>query len=161
MNPPIRRIVTTHDKEGHSRVLSDDTVTAKLVPSGDAEMALIWTTQTVPADNNSDLTGADRPAGVTLHGGSVIRTVYMKPGASSPMHRSHSIDYGIIISGNLELDLNGGETVKLGAGDIVVQRGTDHLWRNPSQTEWCRIVFILIEAKPVVIDGKELPESSH
>jgi len=161
MNPPIRRIVTEHDQDGRSVFRSDNTVTAKLVPSGDAEMALIWTTQSVPADNANDSIGADRPAGVTLHGGSVIRTVYMKPGASSPMHRSHSIDYGIIISGHLELDLDGGDTVKLAPGDIVVQRGTNHLWRNPSQTEWCRIVFILIEAAPLVINGIEIPESSH
>ena len=161
MNPPIRRIVTSHDANGRSVFLSDEQVTAKLVPSGDAEMALIWTTQAVPADNNHDCIGADRPAGVTLHGGSVIRTVYMKPGAPSPMHRSHSIDYGIVISGQLELLLSSGEKVLLNAGDIVVQRGTDRLWRNPSETEWTRIVFILIEAKPVVINGVELPESSH
>jgi quercetin dioxygenase-like cupin family protein len=91
----------------------------------------------------------------------VIRIVDMLPGGCSPMHRSHSIDYGIIISGRLELDLDGGETVHLSAGDIVVQRGTNHLWRNPSDTEVCRIVFILVEAKPVVIDGVAIPESSH
>jgi quercetin dioxygenase-like cupin family protein len=85
----------------------------------------------------------------------------MLPGGSSPMHRSHSIDYGIILSGQLELDLDGGETIALNPGDIVVQRGTNHLWRNPSPTEPCRIAFILIEAKPVVIDGTEIPESSH
>lgn len=161
MNPTIRRIVTEHDQEGRSVFRSDDQVTAKLVPSGDAEMALIWTTQSVPADNNNDCAGADPRAGVTLAGGSVIRTVYMKPGASSPMHRSHSIDYGIIISGELELDLDNGETKKLYAGDIVVQRGTNHLWRNPSATEWCRIVFILIQAAPVIVNGQEIPKSSH
>jgi quercetin dioxygenase-like cupin family protein len=161
MNPAIRRIVTEHDSDGKSVVRSDDLLTPKPIPSGDADFALIWTTQSVPADNNTDCVGADRPAGVTLHGGSVIRIVDMLPGGSSPMHRSHSIDYGIIISGQLELDLDGGETVKLSPGDIVVQRGTNHLWRNPSSTEPCRIVFILIEAKPVVINGVEIPESSH
>lgn len=160
-NPPIRRIVTTHDAAGKSVLLSDQQIEARLVKTGDAEMALIWTTQSVPADNNHDLAGADPRAGVTLAGGSVIRTVYMKPGASSPMHRSHSIDYGIIIAGELELDLDGGETIKLGAGDIVVQRGTNHLWRNPSRTEWTRIVFVLIEAKPYVHNGLAVPESPH
>jgi quercetin dioxygenase-like cupin family protein len=161
MQPTIRRIVTTHDQAGKSVVHSDDQLATKLIPSGDAEMALVWTTQTVPADNNADLVGANRPAGVTLQGGSVIRIVDMLPGGSSPMHRSHSIDYGIILSGQLELDLDGGETIALNPGDIVVQRGTNHLWRNPSPTEPCRIAFILIEAKPVVIDGTEIPESSH
>jgi quercetin dioxygenase-like cupin family protein len=140
---------------------SDDQIAAQPIPGGDAEFALIWTTETVPADNNTDCVGADRPAGLTLHGGSVIRVVDMLPGGKSPMHRSHSIDYGIILSGHLELDLDGGETITLNPSDIVVQRGTNHLWRNPSPTEPCRIVFILIEAKPIVIDGVEIPESSH
>jgi hypothetical protein len=44
------------------------------------------------------------------------------------------------------------------AGDIIVQRGTIHLWRNPSPTETCRIVFVLIEAAPVLVDGDPLPD---
>ena len=43
--------------------------------------------------------------------------------------------------------------------DIVVQRGTNHLWRNPSESEYCRIVFILVEALPLKINGVEVPES--
>ena len=46
----------------------------------------------------------------------------------------------------------------LKAGDIVVQRGTNHLWINPSNTEWSRMAFILIEAKPVVVDGRVLDD---
>jgi hypothetical protein len=53
MNAPIRRIVTTHDAAGKSVVRSDDPITPRPIPSGDAEMALIWTTQTVPADNTT------------------------------------------------------------------------------------------------------------
>jgi quercetin dioxygenase-like cupin family protein len=105
--------------------------------------------------------GGDGPsaaAGKTLKGGSVIRIVDMVPGRPSPMHRSFSIDYGVVISGQLELTLDGGETVLLEAGDIVVQRSTNHLWRNPSDTQMCRIAFILIESLPVVVNGRVMEE---
>ena len=112
----------------------------------------------MPADNNDETDGTMREAGLTLNGGSVIRIVDMLPGKSSPMHRSFSIDYGIVLSGTLEMELDGGEVITLNAGDIVVQRGTNHLWRNPSLTTACRIAFVLIEAAPVKIDGRVLEE---
>jgi quercetin dioxygenase-like cupin family protein len=154
----IRRVVTGHDANGRANIAIDDRRVLVGVARGDAKFALIWTTPTVPADNNDDTDGATRPAGLTLHGGSVIRVVDLAPGEASPMHRSNSIDYGIVLSGTVELELEGGDTTLLGAGDIIVQRGTNHLWRNPSPTEWCRIVFVLIEASAVKVNGVELPE---
>ncbi|WGM47900.1 hypothetical protein KOAAANKH_02786 [Brevundimonas sp. NIBR10] len=154
---PVRRIVTTHDPEGRSVIRSDEQLTPAPIPSGDADFQLIWTTPAVPADLNDGSDGPI-PAGLTLNGGSVIRVVDMLPGKSSPLHRSYSIDYGIIVSGKLELELDGGDVVALSAGDIVVQRGTNHLWRNPSVDTVCRIVFVLIEAIPVEVGGRVLPE---
>jgi|SRR4051812_41456498 len=154
----IRRVVTGHTPDGRANIRIDDRIVPKDIGRGDAKFALIWTTAKVPADNNDDTDGATRAAGLTLHGGSVIRVVDMAPAQVSPMHRSNSIDYGIIMSGALELELEGGETSRLGPGDIVVQCGTNHLWRNPSSTQWCRIVFILIEAAPVRINGVDLEE---
>ncbi len=153
----FRRVVTTHDDSGRSVVRSIDALTPTMIDSGDAAFQLVWTTPTVPADLN---TGTDGPAaaGKTLKGGSVVRIVDMLPGRPSPMHRSFSIDYGIVILGRLELTLDGGETVLLEAGDVVVQRGTNHLWRNPSETELCRIAFILIESEPVVVGGRIMDE---
>lgn len=55
------------------------------------------------------------------------------------MHRSNSIDYGILLSGELELE--GGSVARLAPGDIVVQRGTNHLRGNRSRCDWCRICF--------------------
>ena len=154
---PVRRIVTTHDPEGRSVIRSDEQLTPAPIPSGDADFQLIWTTPAVPANLN-DASDGPIPAGLTLNGGSVIRVVDMLPGKSSPLHRSYSIDYGIILSGELELELDSGDVVALSAGDIVVQRGTNHLWRNPSVDTVCRIVFVLIEALPVEVDGRVLPE---
>lgn len=154
----IRRVVTGHDGTGRARFRSDDQFDLKRIPSGDADFALLWTTATVPADNNDEVDGRSRDAGLTLNQGSVIRVVDMLPGRSSPMHRTNSIDYGIVLSGQLELELEDGVKTLLGPGDVVVQRGTNHLWRNPSATETCRIVFILIEAPAYLHNGVPLEE---
>lgn len=154
----VRRIVTGHDPAGRAVVISDASFEPAMVPSGDAAMCLIWTAPTLPVDNDDPTDGRTREAGLTLKGGSVIRTVDMLPGRSSPMHRTNSLDYGIVISGRLELELDDGAVTQLGAGDIVVQRGTIHLWRNPSETEMCRIVFVLTEASAATVAGRALPE---
>jgi Cupin domain len=157
MNGIFRRIVTAHDSGGMGVVQSDDRLQPRPLERGDAAFQLVWTTPNVPADLNG---GTDGPiaAGKTLHGGSVVRMVDMLPGKSSPMHRSHSIDYGIVLSGSIELELEGGATVTAAAGDVIVQRGTNHAWHNRSADTTCRIAFVLIEAAPIIIAGSELPE---
>jgi quercetin dioxygenase-like cupin family protein len=154
----IRRLVTGHNAEGTAVFVSDNHYETVVIPSGDAAMATIWTTTSVPADLNDETDGRERDAGTTLKGGSVIRVVDMLPGASSPMHRTSSIDYGIIISGKIELELDNQIFKTLGQGDIIVQRGTIHRWRNPSSDEVCRIVFVLTEAKPFEVNGKALED---
>ncbi|MBL4826417.1 MAG: cupin domain-containing protein [Spongiibacteraceae bacterium] len=158
MSEKIRRVVTGHNQNGDAIFRSDDIYETTLVPSGDAAMATLWTTDTVPANLNDETDGRDRDAGTTLNSGSVIRICDMLPGAQSPMHRTNSIDYGIVISGNIELELDNGEIKTMGPGDIIVQRGTIHLWRNPDKKTSCRIVFILIEAPPYLHNGKPLDE---
>mgnify|MGYP001496429989 CR=1 FL=1 len=154
----IRRVVTGHNKNGDVVFVSDNIFETATIPSGDAAMTTIWTTATVPADLNDDIDGRDRDAGTTLKGGSVIRIVDMLPGASSPTHRTNSIDYGIIISGTIELELDNNIFKTLAAGDIIVQRGTIHKWRNPSTETICRIVFVLTEAKPFELNGTTFKE---
>jgi len=158
MQSSIRRVVTGHDKKGAAVFVSDNIYETVVIPSGDAAMTTIWTTATVPADLNDETDGRERDAGTTLKGGSVIRIVDMLPGASSPLHRTNSIDYGIIISGTIELELDNNNFKTIEAGDIIVQRGTIHKWRNPSADNVCRIVFVLTEAKPFEINGAALQE---
>ena len=128
------------------------------IPGGDAAFALLWTTEAVPADNNDETDGRLRDAGLTLRQGSVIRIVDMLPGGASPMHRTDSIDYGIVLSGEVEMELDDGSRTLLGPGAIIVQRGTIHVWRNPSLSETCRIAFVLIEAAPYKHEGVPLPQ---
>lgn len=156
--PAVRRVVTGHDANGRAVIRSDDRFPTEDIDPPVASFALIWTTAMVPADNNDETDGRERNAGLTIHEGSVIRIVDMLPGGVSPMHRTDSIDYGIVMSGQVELELDDGVTTLLGAGDIVVQRGTMHLWRNPSASEPCRIVFVLTEATPYRHDGRPLEE---
>lgn len=158
MAKPIRRVVTGHTEEGKAVFLTDEEFETLVIPSGDAAMATIWTTATVPADCNDNIDGRLRDAGTTLKGGSVIRVVDMLPGASSPMHRTSSIDYGIVLSGSIELELEDGAIKTVGEGAIIVQRGTIHRWKNPSKSKICRIVFVLTEAKPFEVNGNALPD---
>jgi quercetin dioxygenase-like cupin family protein len=158
MGQLIRRIVTGHTPEGIAIFTADSDFSTKIIPSGDAAMSTIWTTTTVPADLNDPIDGSQRDAGTTLKGGSVIRVVDMLPNAESPMHRSSSIDYGIVMSGKIELELDNGVVKTIETGGIIVQRGTIHKWRNPSKRKICRIYFILTEAKPFEVDGKPLED---
>lgn len=155
--PPVQRVVTGHNDHGRAVFKSEDVTPTKMIPSGDASFLLIWTTPTVPADNNDETDGRVRDAGLTLDGGSVIRVVDMMPGRASPMHRTNSIDYGIVLEGEIELELDDGARKTVGQGGIIIQRGTNHLWRNTTDRV-CRIAFILIEAPAYLHDGEPLPE---
>lgn len=155
--PLVQRIVTGHDENGRACFRSEDCEPTRLIPSGDAAMLTMWTTATVPADNNDPADGRDRPAGTTLNGGSVIRICDILPHQQSPMHRTNSIDYGIVLRGEIELELDDGVKKTIREGGVIVQRGTNHLWRNTND-EVCRIAFILIEAPAYLHNGVALPE---
>jgi quercetin dioxygenase-like cupin family protein len=155
--PPVQRVVTGHDGNGLAVFRSEDNESPQLIPGGDAGFLLIWTTATVPADNNDETDGRQREAGLTINHGSVIRVVDILPGCESPMHRTNSIDYGIVLTNEIELELDGGEKRTVRAGGIIVQRGTNHLWRNTT-THRTRVVFVLIQAPAFVLDGRPLRE---
>lgn len=157
MSGAIRRVVTGHNSDGAAVIRSDNVFEPRIIPSGDAAFALMWTTASVPADNNDATDGRERDAGLTIHKGSVIRIVDMLPGGASPMHRTNSIDYGVVLTGAVELELDSGDKTVLRPGDICVQRGTMHLWRTVGD-EPCRIAFILTEALAFRHEGKPLEE---
>ena len=75
--------------------------------------------------------------------GTTLRINELPPGAGSPMHRTQTVDYGIVLDGEVVLVLDDSETV-LRAGDVVVQRGTSHRWENRSDAP-ARVAFILID----------------
>ena len=85
----------------------------------------------------------------------MFRIVRYEPGVTPRNHRTDSIDYAVVISGSIEMELDDGIVVKLKAGDVLVQRGTIHNWVNRG-TEPCVVAFVLISAKPVTANGKPL-----
>lgn len=150
----VRRVVTGHDDDGNAIVI-DDAVLPTKVLGNEAEMVLAWSTATFPSDNNDDFDGALREVRRVSPGGSVFQFVAMKPHTSSAHHRTRSLDYGIVLKGELELELDNGAITALRAGDVVIQRGTIHTWRNVSD-EPSLVAFILIDAGAVTVGGLEL-----
>lgn len=160
MSKGVRRIVTGHNAEGLAVVRIDEVISSEAIPSGDAAFAKVWTTVQSPADSNDEADGARRETGLSVVDGSVLRVVDHFPGSRSPMHRTQSLDYGILLQGRLDMELDSGELVQLKQGDIVVQRGTNHAWVN-NYPETARMAFILLGATPVLINGKPLGEVGH
>ncbi|EPQ32128.1 uncharacterized protein PFL1_00325 [Pseudozyma flocculosa PF-1] len=161
---PIKRFVTGHNEKGQAVLVDETPIPHKQILDDGTTFALIWSTDQAPADNSDPRDGAKPPVfsgkSHNPNGGSVLRIVDIAPLSPSPMHRTTSIDYGIILSGHCELELDGGEKRLLGPHDICVQRGTNHIWRNLSETEWCRIAFVLLEAKPLQINGQALGDEN-
>ena len=75
------------------------------------------------------------------------------------MHRTQTLDYGVVLDGAIDLELDDGAVKTVGAGEIVVQRGTMHAWHNTTDRP-CRIAFILFPANPLVAGGATL-EPTH
>ena len=78
-----------------------------------------------------------------------------EPGVTPRNHRTDSIDYAVVMSGAIEMELDDGVVVKLKAGDVLVQRGTIHNWVNRG-TEPCMVAFVLVAANPVTASGRKL-----
>ncbi len=150
----LRRIVTGHDSNGRA-VVKIDEVSKNLVSSRPGSTAcVVWTSESFPVDNTGDTDEGLRKVGTTLNNGTVFRVVEFAPGVAPRVHRTDSIDYAVVMSGEIDMELDD-SVVHLKAGDVLVQRGTIHNWVNRG-TEACVIAFILIDAKPVEVSGKVL-----
>ena len=170
----IRRVVTGHDSQGLSRIAQDGPSPFVLATNGGAGPVVtdLWKTFGTPADNH---TGQEPCAGITLAPparGTILRTVQFPPdssymadwdehaafaamghrfggaetrkGSTVGMHRTPSLDYAIVLSGEIWAVMDQGETL-LRAGDVLVQRGTNHGWSNRG-TAPALLAFVLIDA---------------
>ncbi|HTT48157.1 MAG TPA: cupin domain-containing protein [Pseudolabrys sp.] len=155
MSLKIRRVVTGHDEQGRSKVLIDETVGNVISSRPGAQSSVIWSSTGFPVNNDGDHDPSHKEIATTIDNGTVFRIVYYGPGVAPRNHRTDSIDYAVVISGAIDMELDVG-TVHLTAGDVVVQRGTIHNWVNTGK-EPCIIAFSLIAAKPVTAGGKPLP----
>lgn len=151
--PEIRRIVTGHGEDRVARVMEDGFATNAKQAGNGAVSTLIWSTDRTPADirigadfedMGARIVGTQPPAS-----GSRFAVIEFPPGAPTAMHRTESIDYVICIAGEIDMDMDD-STVTMRAGDVMVQRGTNHSWVNRS-SEPARLAFVLIDAEPLGI----------
>lgn len=169
------RYITTHDPSGKaiiSQVL-DPVLPIKHVLGGEIKFKLVYTNTTQPSFSGDEDIKAyssylEDPPAIVIPNGTVCRFCDFAPGSLSPMHRTLSLDFGVVIEGEIELVLDGGESQHLYSGDVVVQRGTNHAWRNVTpdkivngmvRPQWARVMYVLQAANPVMLaGGGSLPE---
>ncbi|KAL7936998.1 hypothetical protein V8C35DRAFT_294417 [Trichoderma chlorosporum] len=162
--PPIRRVITTHDANGKVVFSEEVSETVPGVELSGMQFHLGYSLDRAPAvlENDQDLKEyKDRlphDVGVSIHGGTVLRITDFLPGGYAPMHRSKTVDFGVILEGELELILDSGESTVLKRGDVIVQRGTIHAWKNNSTTEVARGFFVLVDAELPTVNGTQLGE---
>lgn len=157
MTLKIRRVVTGHDEKGHAKVLIDETVGNVSSQRPGALYSVIWSSEGFPVDNDGSEDPSGKKISTTIPNGTVFRIVSFGPGVAPRNHRTDSIDYAVVMAGEIDMDVDG-SVVHLKAGDVLVQRGTIHNWINKG-TEPCVIAFTLISAKPVSAGGKTLEAS--
>lgn len=141
----VRRVVTGHDAHGKAVVRIDDVGAHVTSRRPGVSTQLIWTTNDLPVHFVED--GEDKGAreiGTTITNGSVFRVIEFAPGCAPRNHRTDSIDYAVVIAGEIDMEMDD-TVVHLRAGDVLVQRGTIHNWVNKG-TAPCVIAFVLISS---------------
>jgi quercetin dioxygenase-like cupin family protein len=151
--PPVRRVVTGHGANNVAKVLIDAPATNAKVPQAGLVSTMMWCTDGAPAkipvgeqveDMGARILGTAPPAN-----GTRFAVIDFPPGNHPHMHRTETVDYVIVIEGEIEMDMDD-STVKLRQGDILIQRGTNHAWANRSDKR-ARIAFVLVDAAPLGI----------
>ncbi|HTZ35383.1 MAG TPA: cupin domain-containing protein [Stellaceae bacterium] len=151
----LRRVVTGHDADGKAIVTIDEIARNVVSPRPGVSASVAWTSEGFPIDNDGAADEALRQTGTTHANGTVFRIIEFAPGNAERNHRTDSLDYAVVLSGEIDMDLDGAE-VHLKAGDVIVQRGTIHNWINRG-SEPCVIAFVLIAAHSATAGGKALP----
>jgi quercetin dioxygenase-like cupin family protein len=164
----VKRFITSHNENGKAIFAAAETEEVNLKFAKPAEIAAMhvhYATQGFPVQLNGDqdlkafFESADLP--ISTKNGSVIRMVDIRPGEQSPMHRTQSLDYGVVLAGEVELVLEDwdGPVRHMHVGDVSVQRGTMHAWRNASKDKWARMLYVLVPSEPLEFGGKKLDEN--
>ena len=141
----VRRVVTGHDANGRAVVTIDEVSKNNISGRPGATSCVVWTTDGFPVNNTGDADEALRKVGTTLAHGTVCRIIEFAPGVAGRNHRTDSVDYIIIISGEIDMDIEG-TSVHLKAGDVLVQQATNHAWVNRGKQP-ARVAFILMDSQ--------------
>jgi quercetin dioxygenase-like cupin family protein len=154
----IRRVITGHDDKNVAKVIMEGTAANTKIPREGVASTLMWCTDAMPADmaigENAEDLGARILGTAPPQNGSRFIVMEFAPGIESEMHRTETIDYIVMLAGEIDMAMDD-STVKLRAGDIMVQRGTNHAWINRG-TEPARLAIVLLDAKPLGIGHPRL-----
>ncbi len=159
----VRRIVTGHDANGKAIVTTDERLSCGPAAQSAAYLGLRDLVDRQDAGRQFGREPMPHSAPVLSNAtimsgtgqGTVIRVTEFAPGAPKFMHRTETVDYAILLSGECDLEFDSGEIVHMKHGDIVVQRGTMHAWVNNGSAP-AVFAFILIDAQPAEVDGQAL-----
>ncbi|KAI9726834.1 MAG: hypothetical protein M1828_000690 [Chrysothrix sp. TS-e1954] len=162
--PGVKTFLTGHNADG--KAIVQESRNAVWTAFGeDMAFNALYTTN-FPADLNGDKDIKahdelikDGKLGLVKPGGVVCRQVDLAPGNKAIMHQTSSIDFGIVLEGTVEMLLDDGSCTVMKRGDVAVQRATMHAWKNPSETEWVRIQFILQDIQQLSVGGKQVKEN--
>lgn len=155
MSLRIRRVVTGHDEDGRAVVAIDEVCRNMVSRRPNHESCVVWSDGSFPADNMVAADGATRQIESIDPNGSVFRIVKYDPGVAPRNHRTESVDYAVVMSGEIDMELDDGVVVRLREGDVLVQRGTIHNWVNRGDKP-CVIAFVLIASKPLALGERVL-----
>jgi quercetin dioxygenase-like cupin family protein len=151
---PIRRVITGHEADGTATVIIDDIAANIKSTRPNQYSTLMWCTDSAPADmpvgRDAEDMGARILGTYPPANGTRFMIAEYPPGNHPRRHRTETIDYIIVLSGEIDMELDKGETVTLKTGDVMVQRGTYHAWINRGKVP-CRMAFVLVDAKPLGI----------
>lgn len=150
---PIRRLITGHGDNNVAKVILEGPAANTKTPRQGVASTLMWSTDAMPADiatgEHAEDMGARILGTAPPKNGSRFIVMEFAPGVASEMHRTETIDYIVMIEGEIDMDMDD-STVKLRAGDIMVQRGTNHAWVNRGK-EPARMAIVLLDGKPLGI----------
>ncbi|KAK7038397.1 cupin-2 domain-containing protein [Favolaschia claudopus] len=151
--PDARLVVTGHTPTGTSIFTSDSTLTpfTPFGPQG-SHFTTFHSSPTVPASNTTPYPTLDAVLPRCPPTGVIFCITDIQPGrGGAPMHRTQSVDYAVVLSGEIVLALDGGE--------FIVQRGVNHAWFNRTE-EVCRVAVVLVGAEKIVLENGKVLEQT-
>lgn len=157
--------ITSHDSNSHAKLHSSSPNKWTWYEDMGVGFNVVYTTSAFPPSMNDEVdiksheaTMASGELGLVQKNGTVCRIVDFSPEGKPHMHRTQSLDYGIVLFGEVIMELDDGSITHLKQGDVAVQRGTNHSWRNPSTTAWSRMLFVLQDSQPLIVNGQRFRE---
>lgn len=162
----VNRFITRHQDDGKTTFatpVSEDIAWDRSEIGADFFLCYSLSSFPIPLTNDSDLNTyashlQNKPPFMIPDGG-VVRYVDFHPACEPIWHRTVTLDIGIVVEGQMCLELDSGEKRIMERGDVAIQRGTSHCWHNTSKTEFARVLFVALSADPVVVNGEALGES--